>query len=327
MIHWSEKWSGRLRKGLGVLVLFFLSCAGAAIGTDVEPPRQFTDNDQEHPEGVLETLFLIRQRNRVVEDDDHWITESYKKLMIRNLSDIPASDYQNYSSYLDNGSAYIVVHPGFYIFFHSDRIEGRSDRDNVVEKFLMQPSSSPKVRVLKLQEKTMRDFLEYMSSRNRLVILLLPGKYKKDKRYQYRDGANEYVRYLNEVTNGSPSVLYLYTRRLDDGRLSAKKMKMLLDFLSTAGARDVLLGGGYFGRCLSGFQMKMEKHTKRDIYLVPELIQVSPEDLSLTLSLRLINSDGMLDAGIFSEYLTEKIAREEYKDFSGFKNLNVVSLN
>lgn len=310
------------------LVVLVSACANSHIQTEIEPPPfQETEVRSLETDGNgSETMLQIRSRNNDLEDDHRWITKAYKKLMIKNLNRIPDHEFGEYARYLDNGSVYIVVHPAYYVFFQNETIpDGIHFRDNAVELFLDTPAFSPVLNVLKHQEKRMRDFLEYMSTEKKLVILILPGKYKKWKRYLYKNDQNEYVRYLNEVTNGSESVVYLYSRRPYSGTLSNKKMKILLNFLSTIGARDIRIGGGYFGRCLAGFQIRMEKNTKREIYIVPELIQLSPEDMGFLLARKLLNSDGTLNLPLLTEVLQEKIEGEGYKDFSGFRNLGTVA--
>ncbi len=250
-------------------------------------------------EQSLSSHFVIRdidERNHTVEKSDEWLKRAYSGFMIKNLMDISEEDYRDYKRYLHNGDIYIIVHPAYYVFFgrgnyYLDEIPEK----NQVEFFLESLSFSPRVSLIKAQEKNMRDFLEYASTTKRLVILILPGNYKRYRGYKFRNTHDEYLRYINEVTNESPSVLYLYSDKSNRGNLSEKTMERLLRFLNAINPRSVLIGGAYLGRCVEDFYANLTRFMSDRVYVVPELITVASSDISIFQAMTLLRSDGTID--------------------------------
>ncbi|NIW39184.1 MAG: hypothetical protein GWN14_15735, partial [candidate division Zixibacteria bacterium] len=73
------------------------------------------------PDEVDRILAEIQKRNDTVEDKPDWIKRAYSGLMLRKLTNVSREEYKKYEEYLDNGSAYVIVHPGFFSFFHFPR--------------------------------------------------------------------------------------------------------------------------------------------------------------------------------------------------------------
>jgi hypothetical protein len=291
---------------IGVTVIFSIAGCASTIMVDITPPFMITeksDNEKAHIEVVLKE---IETRNRTVEADSQWIRESYLNLQIKNLDDIDEEDYPKYREYLDGRSLYIIVHPAYYTFFQGGGGQNKDVSMNAVERFLREPSYSSRMQLIKLQEKMLRDFIEYMSTDKKLVILVLPKDYSSFKAYQYRDGKDEYMRYINEVTNASDSVIYLYSDHPYKGDLSEGDRKKIVKFLYAVRPDSVLIGGGYIGRCLEEFYANMQQsYGLNKFYIVPEITAISPNDLTDGMASAMINSDGIINI----DKLTQVIKR------------------
>lgn len=258
-------------------------------------------------------LSEIRLRNSLVEDSQEWIGRSYNSLQIRGLNTIPEKDFANYAKYLENEAAYVMVHPAFFTFFHTSDKLSRSGGDffsikNVVEKFIEIPSTSPRLTVLQAQERRMRDFIEFKSTQKKLLIIVLPKNYQNFSGYVYKKGLDEYTRFLNEITNGSESVIYVQSKSANRGYLGDEEMHRLMEFLLSINAKRVLVGGGYIGRCLEGFYVELSEEFGGDgVYVVPELADISPKEINPTFAMKLLRPDGTLDIATATEYLKKDI--------------------
>lgn len=286
--------------GLTALLLMLCGCANT-VSMSIQPPGMDARSSMtNNPQHVAEVLHEIGERNAGTEADPLWIQRAYQKPMFRNLHQVQESEYEGFRKYLDNGSVYIIVHPAYYTFFHdSDPVPGTKSgatTPNAMDRFLSSAAYSGKTRLMKAQEKVLRDFLEFVSTEKKLVIMVLPKGYKEYSAYKYKDSQDEYLRFLNEVTNESDSVLYLYSRKPSRGMLKAKDRKVLLKFLSAVQPKEVLLGGGYVGRCLDDFYRDLEQYYDEDnLYIVPEISAVSPADISGNMSSDVILPDGQID--------------------------------
>jgi len=188
------------------------------------------------------------------------------------------------------------VHPAYYPFFQGEGGQHADVSMNAVERFLREPSYSSKMRLIKLQEKMLRDFVEYMSTDRKLVILVLPKDYGTFKAYKYRDGRDEYMRYINEITNASDSVIYLYSDHPYKGDLSEEERKKIVKFLYAVRPDSVLIGGGYIGRCLEDFYANMQQsYGLNKFYIVPEITAISPNDLTDSMASGMINAEGIIN--------------------------------
>jgi hypothetical protein len=71
---------------------------------------------------------------------------------------------------------------------------------------------------------------------------------------------------------------------------------MLMTFLDDLKIRTIVLGGGYVGRCLDGFYDTMLDTFGYDhIYMVPEIVAVSPLDITGRWGRNLITRSGKLN--------------------------------
>ncbi|MDA8241052.1 MAG: hypothetical protein M0Z67_11875 [Nitrospiraceae bacterium] len=304
-------------------------CAGRPMPVAIQPPFEVPkDSPEAEKKHVQDVIAEIEKRNKEVETDPQWVAKAYSDFMIKSLQDVDESDYGRYGQYLDHGAVYIVVHPAYYTFFH----EGGGPNDplatpsqNAVDLLLREPAYSSKTRLQLAQEKTLRDFLEYMSTDRKLVILVLPRYYKKYEGYKFRRGNDEFMRYINEVTNGSDSVLYLYSKRPNRGTLAGMDRRRLLKFLYSVKAKEILLGGGYIGRCLEDLYKDMEQYYSDDkLYVVPEITSISPSDMSSGAASDVLDADGMVDVGKLSKSIqSNSLGNQEITP--RIRNLRVVT--
>ncbi|MCX7793710.1 MAG: hypothetical protein N2257_04815 [Thermodesulfovibrionales bacterium] len=284
-----------------ILIILLFSCA-PSVRKDID----LLFLRDEDPLKKLIIINSIEERNRTLEDDPRWLSDSYERFFIKSLGEINEADYPSYSRYLENGSLYIIVHPAYYTFFQRPLfplIYEEIPKENELERLLNEKNFSPKTALIKAQEKTLRDFLEYTSTTKRLVILILPGGYKKYDGYKFKGQRDEFRRYINEVTNESESVIYLYSKKPNRGLLSEKDTQRLLKFLAALKPKNILIGGGYLGRCIEDFWRTIEPFYGEKLYLVPELVAISPSDLGLFQAYGMLRPDGTVDV----ERLTENI--------------------
>ncbi len=288
-----------------------LSCSSLPV-KQVENP--FPAQDGLTTEVMDYTLYEVNRRNRETEDSPQWIEEAYRKLKIRALGDISEKEYKRYRDYLDRGRLYIIVHPAFFTFFEYEGKPGGGEdwRLNYLERFISESVVFPKISLMQAQEKVMRDFIEVKSTQQKLIILVLPAHYQDSDRYAFRFPRDEYTRFLNEVTNESGSVLYVYSRSMNSGKLRKSDMKRLVSFLQAVMPESILVGGSYYGRCVSAFYRKLRK--KIDFapsYMIADLVSLSPSDISFSTALSLVKSDGRLDSERLTHYLAKnKVNRQ-----------------
>jgi hypothetical protein len=266
------------------------------------------------PDQVNMLLTDIEERNKTVEEDPEWIRRAYSGLMVRKLNNIRVSEYKKYRKYLDNGAAYIIVHPAFFPFFHFPGklplVEGDTfvPKHNVVERLLNLPPPDEKFALLQAQERRMRDFLEFMSERKKLVIVVVPRHYDRYKGYKYRKDNDEYTRYLNEVTNFSESVIFAESRSPNRGYLTDEDGIRLMEFLLSVDAKTIYLGGGYIGRCLEDFyKLLTDEFGPEDIYVVPELSDVSPREINSKMAKYLLLPNGEINEAAATDNLVNDV--------------------
>lgn len=233
---------------------------------------------------IRDVMNAVAERNRGIETDTKWINGAYQGLSIAKLNTLSPEQYERYRTYVDHGSVYIFVHPSYSLFFHARKpraLRGPADlRSSIVDRFL---ESSPDTAVTLLEQEQLKiekNFLEYLTTEEKLVILVLPRDYLHAMDYAYLQGPDEYARYLNGIANGSPAILYLESESSSSGKLLADDLIPLLSFLNAVGAQTTLIGGGYVGRCQKEFYQYVTNFTAADLYyIVPELSTFSPEDL------------------------------------------------
>ena len=269
------------------------------------------------PAEVQAILDEIQKRNSTVEDDPKWIRKAYNGLMVRKLNNISEREYKKYAKYLDeDDSVYIIVHPSFFPFFHYNGSlpdldkEGFVPKHNIVDRLLSMSPPDERLAVLQAQERRTRDFIEFMSTREKLVIVVVPRNYNKYRGYLYRKGPDEYTRYLNEITNLSDSIIFAESRSPNLGYLTNEDGIRMMEFLLSIKAKNIYIGGGYIGRCLEDFYVLMtEEFGKEDIYIIPELSDVSPKELGKRMARNLLTPEGGIDAQVATSYLMKDVYR------------------
>jgi hypothetical protein len=263
---------------------------------------------------VQDIINKIEERNRTVEDDPDWIKRAYSGLMVRKLTNVSRAEYGQFEKYLDNGAVYIMVHPDFFPFFHYpkkivDNTSPKFSKKNVVEKLLSRKPPDFEFALLQSQERRTRDFLEFKSTQEKLVIVVVPKNYHKYSGYTYKRGRDEYMRFLNEITNLSKSVLFVESRSPNRGYLTENNAVILMEFLLTIKAKELYLGGGYVGRCLEDFySLLIEEYGGKGTYIIPELSDISPRELNNALAEALLRTDGSID----KELSTNIMLRDVY---------------
>lgn len=270
-------------------MLFCGACAAksteeAALQQDKEQQKEERRQERQRTKKLFED---IQAQSGKTPRTPETIKESYRTLKITKLNDVPEQEYSRYQQFAANGEVYFIVHPAYFAFFQEDKLPVASPEDairvpekNYIERFAEKaPAEVVKYKVFLEQERLQRDFIRYAAYSRRLVILILPGDYEKHLSYGMVPGVDEYTRYLNEITGGGESLLYLSSVDWATGHLTDGDRVLLTSFLRSVGAHTFLLGGGYVGRCVDNFYLSLRKdHDRAVIFFVPELLAVSPED-------------------------------------------------
>lgn len=230
----------------------------------------------------------IKERNGSQKKSSEWLREAHSGLKIRDLRSIPKENYKGFGQSLYNGNIYVIVHPGYYAFFHAkhnlppgEEIGGYPAR-NLVERIAADSElgKSLNIRVMKEQERLIRNFLEFMSMEKKLVILVLPRNHREHLLNGYAAGHDEYARFINDLTNMSPSILYIESETHDNGFLTKPDLELLKEFIDETGAKKIMLGGGYLGKCLDNFYESVRlKYKYDDVSFVADITSVSPTDM------------------------------------------------
>lgn len=287
-----------------LLSMCIYGCVSTPLSVDIQSP--YDDGAAKTGEAKIKAdavLQAIEERNRVTEKNPEWVKASYTDFMVKNLRNVDEKDYAAYARYLDKRAVYIIVHPAYYTFFtnnaHSDDAgsQDRTASSNAVDRLIGETSYTNKKKIMQLQEKMLRDFLEFASTERKLVVLILPGGYENYSGYKFKKGNNEFMRYINEISNESESVLYLYSEKPTRGALGEKDMRVLLKFLYEIRADSILIGGGYVGRCLEDFYKSVKLYIGEDkLYVVPELVSISPFDVTSDMASDILKDNGTIDS-------------------------------
>lgn len=229
---------------------------------------------------------IVEPGDDVLKEHSEVINNLYGKLKIVSLDQIPEDKFGDYKKYVNNGSAYVIVHPSYYVFFHNygskKVVVERPNWDfskNIVDIFIENyPAGKSNIlKKMKESERRERDFIKKASSRGRLVILVLPPDYLNHPEYPYRR-LDEYARYLNEVTGDSPSVIYIDSESYKRGYVTFDTLPRLNRFLQAAGVRSLLLGGGYVDLCLKDFyEGAVNLKEIEKVEIIPEISTESPD--------------------------------------------------
>jgi len=265
-------------------------------------PTKTVDNKQKITR-VEEVIKKIEERNKTVEDSQEWLKEAYNSIKIKKLNDIPKEEYGNLKKYADNGRVYIIVHPAYYVFFQNTEIlSSKKDAEvfpteNIVERFYKKRFIfDPPMKIMQQQEMLLKNFLELMSTEKKFIILILPRDYKDYLSYGYIKGLDEYARYINEATHATESMVYIESASYVQGNLLETDLNNLLALLEAVGAKTIMLGGGYVGKCLEDFYIDLiPKFGFDNLYLVPEITAISPLDLHEEWTNNLLTNDGRLN--------------------------------
>ncbi len=279
-----------------LLALFSLiGCAHTAKNSgDVQyyftPTRLKNDTEKAR---VVQLLQDINLEHHKAKNSGETLKDLYSGLKIRKLIDLKPEEYSGYKQYVQSTGevkrVYFIIHPAYYVFFaNTMSFATKEDTQgfptkNLVERFYDTTSYSgldTNLEIMQEQERALRDFLEVMSQQRNLVILVLPKDFRSHFRYGYKDGMDEYTRYLNEITHGSESVLYLESTDFADGIIDDQDMNTLSAFVKETGANTLLLGGGFVGRCMNSFFESMEKKFPIDrMFVMPEVTAIASVDI------------------------------------------------
>lgn len=279
------------------------------ISAAIEAPA-FAEDVKPAGETQAEIMEKIRHSNATLKKTPEWLKEAYSGVKIKKLADIKEADYESYGRYVFGGNAYFIVHPGFHVFFETKSVRpangiiGDYPNENLFERFAagVDPSYGPHA-VLKEQERILRDFVEFLSYKKRLAILVLPGNYKSHLSAGYNPGMDEYARYINEMTNMSESVVYVESEEWENGYLFREDIDRLAEFLKAAGVKNVLMGGGYLGKCVDNTYASVRKiFLHESVFFVPEVLAISPNDMAADAS-QLLDERGRIKFGSIRKYL------------------------
>lgn len=241
----------------------------------------------------------IETRNKTLERHPQWQMTASQRILVKSLEDINKNDYKRFRDYLDDGVMYIIVHPAYYFFFHEDPALSSDSKE--INTFIERDAFTRTDLFLREQEKALRDFLEITSTRNRLLLLVLPGNYREYAGYKYRYGEDEFAKYINEVSNDSIATLYLYSEKPNRGMLSRESKDLLLRFIRAVNPDRIILGGGYLGRCLEDFYRQLSPLMKDgQVEIEPWISALSPEDLKY-FDLDDLIKDGRLDMSLLKD--------------------------
>jgi hypothetical protein len=232
-----------------------------------------------------DVIEAVEKRNSSVEKDPNWIDFSYSGISIKKLNDVPDEEYPSYGKYVDNESVYIIVHPAYYLFFHNKKPQiTRSPYNlysNIMDLFIDEKLDDPILKLAQVQQKNEKNFIEYITADEKLLILILPKNYREHQSYAYGEEFDEFARYINEITNSAKSALYIESNSSASGKLLTDDLIMLLTFLEKIGAKRIFIGGGYVGRCQKDFYNYISSFFPSDDYfIVPEISTFSPSDIS-----------------------------------------------
>ncbi len=268
--------------------LFFLPDSILALEQNISKDEKKAARVQER-ERVKQVFEEIYLQDRTVKKSPEWLKDAYRSLKIRRLNDIPKEEAAGYKKYLYDGDVYIVVHPGFFPFFIERKVLSSPEDSRVLpakdimERFSDSIAAHEKTLTVYLeQERLIKDFVQFMSVEKKLVILVLPGDYRNHLAYGYVPGVDEYMRFINEITNGSESVVYLESASWGEGSLDKNNLDVLTGFLSAIEVKNIVIGGGYIGKCLDDFTKCLRKKIDlNNIYFAPEIVTISPLEMVL----------------------------------------------
>lgn len=265
----------------------------------------------------------VEHRNDTLEQHPAWISMASQGFLLSDLSTLRVDAYENYRKYLDNGDLYVIVHPAYSVFFNNDDLY--SDSIGTVDSFLNETAYTKSSRLIMEQERSLRDFLEITSTRNRLIVLVLPNNGQQSRGSISGEGRDKFALYVNSVTNGSDSVLYLYSEKPNGGKLSEGSKQQLVEFFMAVDPERIIIGGGYLGRCVEDFYRDFSSSTFGERMLISgEISSFNIDDLK-DLDIDDFLKDGKLNIAALREVVSSKSAagitfKEILKNYQNYKN-------
>lgn len=258
----------------------------------------------------------VEHRNNTLEQQPAWISMASQRFLLRELTTVWVDAYEKYRKYLDGGALYVIVHPAYSVFFNND--DPYSDSKGTVESFLNETAYTKSSRLIMEQERSLRDFLEITSTRNRLIVLVLPNNGQQKR-------ADMFALYVNSVTNGSDSVLYLYSEEPNRGQLSEGSKQQLIEFFRAVDPGRIIIGGGYLGRCIEDFYRDFSSSPFGERMLISGEISAFRRDDLKALDIDDFLQDGKLNIAALREVVSLKSAagitfKEILKNYQNYKN-------
>ncbi|MDH4162981.1 MAG: hypothetical protein OEW15_09875 [Nitrospirota bacterium] len=256
----------------------------------------------------------IDQENNTVKRTAGWLKEAYQGIGIKKLNDVPRDSFSSYASFLYKNQVYVIVHPGYFTFFQNTGdvplgqvVEGMPIL-NVVERFTMDlKPEQQNLRIMREQERILRDFMEFMSRDKKLLIVVVPGDYRAHISVKGADAGDEYARFLNDLTNRSESVLYVESETWSNGFLAQRELNLFADFVNAVGAKRVVIGGGYIGMCLDNFYASIvkEKIPRSKASFALDLTTISPA-MEVPSGIEVLDQSGRLDFAGVKKYFRSR---------------------
>ncbi len=225
-------------------------------------------------------------------------TVNVPDLKIKHVSEIPQSAYFHYKDLSAAGKAYIMVHPGYYLYFQKKKLTPENASKELIDFF-------------DEQIKTEEDFFRLARQTNELVIIVLPGRKLK----------SSYVAYLNRLTQGQPNFLYIYSKNKRTGDLPSSEEAVLESFLQELGVKEVIVGGGYVGRCESRTYRDLLSMDGINIAISPEISFFSPSDISEATVRMLKNPDGSVNISVLNRLVQNVFMKHRSNLKANIKNL------
>ena len=190
------------------------------------------------------------------------ITDNYaatgEPLKIKKL---PGNSTTLSSSPTGSADVYIMVHPGYGVFFQSR--PGETDGD---AKYLL----------LNQQFENEIEFISSKAASGATMILVLPGQFETEG-----VAPRSFISYLNKTAGIGPALYYMTSKSTNSGNIVADDMINLATFLLGVKAERIMVGGGFIGRCQKEFFNELTSYLSKNIvYIVPEISTISPEDIS-----------------------------------------------
>lgn len=251
-------------------------------------------------------------------------------LSIKNLRHLAQNSDDISNIKANTNDIYLIVHPSYYLFFekHSFNVVPSRER-NVVEEFtqMIFYSKDPVVKLMKVYERNEMEFIASSREDGRIVLLILPGKYATSNNYIYKNGIDEYARYLNDIAKNSNTIFYVESIKTNSGKIAKSDMDMILDFLQETDAKNIFVGGGYIGRCQEEFHKQLLTVWPHDkIAVIPEISAFSPNDMNDSTAKMLLTYEMKLNT-IAANYFIKNGGLKSLNTTPNLKNLNDVDVN